>query len=160
MSDGERPAWAVRLQAEREARGWNKREMARQLHKAAGNQHAPVDSLSRQIRGWEAGNHFPRDWAAAYATAFGMEEADVFGPRPETTRELHRAGCLMRSGDIDEGARHMVRVLEGLPVAHRTDGLLRRTALVTLTLAQQPVAAIRRPALAEAYELLDTSGDQ
>jgi tetratricopeptide (TPR) repeat protein len=438
MSDGERPSWAVRLQAEREARGWNKREMARQLHKAAGNEHAPVDSLARQIRGWESGKHFPRDWAAAYATAFGMDEADVFGPRPGTTHtaraltadieaevkrrtllgllgtaaagplaehaeklrtalnsavdsaptdrdadawervaydyshevgalpsdqvlselladfaeinvlireaagsvrchlvhsaahlaalaaitfinlgdprsarrwwrtasraadesgdhlasslvrgrqavfslyedrpsmsvldladeaieisrstpcaglasayaakaqtlaqigrhpaaaaalddlkrifevmpdsvrddqssqwgwsaqrlhhvashvhtfagnvekasraqdtaltlyppsnyqgraqvELHRAGCLMRSGDIDEGARHTVRVLEGLPVAHRADGLLRRTALVTLTLAQQPVAATKRPALAEAYELLDTPGDQ
>jgi hypothetical protein len=438
MSDGERPSWAVRLQAEREALGWSKREMARRLHDAAGHEHAPVDSLARQIRGWEKGKHFPRDWAAAFATAFGMDEEELFGPRQVATRtagaltaqteaevkrrtllgllgtaaaaplaehaeklrtalnravdsaptvrdadawervaydyahevgslpsdqvlselladfaeinvliqeatgtvrgnlvhsaahlaalaaitfinlgdprsarrwwrtasrtadesgdhlvaslvrgrqavfslyedrprmsildladeaieisrhtpcaglasgyaakaqtlaqigrhpeaagalddlertfdlmpdsvrddrssqwgwsvqrlhhvashvhtfagnvekatlaqdaaltfyppsnyqgraqiELHRAGCLIRSGDIDEGARHTVRVLQGLPVTHRTDGLLRRTALVTLTLAQHPMTAANRPALLEAYELLDTSGDQ
>jgi tetratricopeptide (TPR) repeat protein len=78
MSDHLRPPWAVRLLAEREARGWNKREMARQLLRAAGYQHGSVDSLARQIRDWEAGKHRPRTWQRAYAAAFGRDEAELF----------------------------------------------------------------------------------
>jgi tetratricopeptide (TPR) repeat protein len=78
MNDEQRPSWAVRLQVEREAHGWNKREMARRLLRATGHQYGSVDSLARQIRGWEAGEHFPRDWATAYATAFALEEGDLF----------------------------------------------------------------------------------
>ncbi|GAA2119879.1 helix-turn-helix transcriptional regulator [Actinomadura alba] len=78
MSDSERPGWAVRLRAEREARGWNKREMARRLLRAAGHAYGSLDSLTRQIRDWENGRHFPRDWAGAYATAFGVPEAALF----------------------------------------------------------------------------------
>ncbi|MEV0400971.1 hypothetical protein [Actinoallomurus sp. NPDC050550] len=61
------PSWAARLQAERERRSWNKHEMARRLQKATGRPYPPVTSLVRQILGWEKGEHFPRDWTAAYA---------------------------------------------------------------------------------------------
>jgi hypothetical protein len=70
-----RPAWAVRLQAEREKREWTKREMARRLLQAAGYTHGSLDSLIRQIRDWEKGRHFPRDWIRAYATAFDIDGA-------------------------------------------------------------------------------------
>jgi hypothetical protein len=83
MNDQQRPPWAVRLRAEREAHGWNKREMARRLLHAAGYQHGSVDSLARQVRGWEAGEHFPRDWASAYAAVFGMGEAELVGSEVE-----------------------------------------------------------------------------
>lgn len=78
MSDKQRLPWAVRLQVERETRGWNKREMARRLLRATDHQYGSVDSLSRQIRGWEAGEHFPRDWSSAYATAFDVDEVELF----------------------------------------------------------------------------------
>jgi transcriptional regulator with XRE-family HTH domain len=79
MTERKRPSWAVRLQSEREARGWSKAEMARRLRHAVQADDLPIDSLTRQIRDWENGKHFPRDWQAAYATVFGMGEAELFG---------------------------------------------------------------------------------
>lgn len=78
MTGQQRPAWAVRLQAERERRGWSKHEMARHL---LGDRHGSVTSLARQILSWEKGEHFPRDWAAAYTSAFGILEDELFGPQ-------------------------------------------------------------------------------
>ncbi|MGC5014814.1 hypothetical protein ACLQ2R_28955 [Streptosporangium sp. DT93] len=60
--------------------------MARQLIRAAGYDHGSVDSLARQIRDWERGKHFPRDWTTAYATAFDVTEDDLFGAK-EPTRQ-------------------------------------------------------------------------
>ncbi len=74
------PLWAQRLRAERERRSWNKHEMARRLQKAIGRPYPPVTSLVRQILGWEKGEHFPRDWTTAYATAFDMPEDELFPP--------------------------------------------------------------------------------
>lgn len=82
MVEDERPPWAVRLEAEREARGWSKPAMARALFRAAGLRPTSqqVRSLARQIRGYERGDHRPRDWADAYATAFELSSDDLFGP--------------------------------------------------------------------------------
>ncbi|MFG2003379.1 helix-turn-helix transcriptional regulator [Spirillospora sp. NPDC048911] len=75
-----------------------------------------------------------------------------------TQVELHRAGCLLRAGDIDEGGRHMVRVLERLPTELGNDALLRRTALTSL--AMVPEATVGRSAVQEAYQLLTVTGRQ
>ncbi|MGI5165194.1 hypothetical protein ACQEU3_12625 [Spirillospora sp. CA-253888] len=71
----------ARLRNEREARGWSKPRMARELLRAIGAQpeRRRVASLVRQILDWERGQHFPRDWATAYATAFESTEGDLFG---------------------------------------------------------------------------------
>ncbi|WP_051713357.1 hypothetical protein [Spirillospora albida] len=82
MTERERPRWAERLQDEREARGWSKPALARHLFTAAGQSPAAgqVASLARQIRRYEAGAHFPRDWAAAYVAVFGLpDERALFG---------------------------------------------------------------------------------
>ncbi|WUI00186.1 helix-turn-helix domain-containing protein [Spirillospora sp. NBC_00431] len=99
MSDDERPEWAVRIQAERESRGWSKPQMARALFTASGV--APtrqqVESLARQIRKYENGDNFPRDWSTAYATAFGLNEDDLFATvsGPDHDEERRRLlGCL------------------------------------------------------------------
>ncbi|WP_285496023.1 NAD(P)H-binding protein [Actinomadura sp. NBRC 104425] len=44
------------------------------------NDHPPdkIKNLARQIYSWERGDHFPRDWADAYARAFGMKVRDLF----------------------------------------------------------------------------------
>lgn len=83
MSDQKpiRPLWAIRLRAEREARGWGKRRMARQLLTTVG---APLDetrirSLTRQLRHWETGRHFPRDWASWLAETLDVDETELFG---------------------------------------------------------------------------------
>ncbi len=81
MTELRRPPLALRLQAEREARGWSKKEMARRLLSAAGYEGGSAESLTRQIRDWEAGKHFPRDWTTAYATAFGVDEDRLFSTR-------------------------------------------------------------------------------
>lgn len=82
-----RPAWAIRLQAEREARGWNKPTMAAELHNAVGIQGRKTKSLVRQILGWERGDHYPRNWTDAYAAAFGIEVAELFPAQPGTLEE-------------------------------------------------------------------------
>ncbi|MFI0366661.1 hypothetical protein ACH35V_02210 [Actinomadura sp. 1N219] len=89
MSDVERPEWAIRLQAEREARGWFKPDMARALYKARDlrpNQ-TQVKSLARQIRKYEHGDHHPRDWAAEYATVFETSKEDLFGRADDDDNE-------------------------------------------------------------------------
>lgn len=81
MADEGLPPWAAQLRTERDARKWSKPAMARALYKAAGLRpnRTQVESLARQIRGYEQGVHFPRDWASAYATAFGTSLDDLFG---------------------------------------------------------------------------------
>jgi transcriptional regulator with XRE-family HTH domain len=69
-----------------------------------------------------------------------------------TQIELHRAICLINSGDPSEGARHVVRTLTALPAPVRRDAIVRRTA--ALALDGIPDAAIRLPAVAEARALL------
>lgn len=109
MSDDERPEWAARLQAEREARGWSKPQMARALFAAAGvtPTRLQVDSLARQVRGYERGEHLPRDWTGGYATAFGLDEGDLFGtaPNPDHDEERrHLLACLGLLG-VDTASR-------------------------------------------------------
>jgi hypothetical protein len=41
----------------------------------------------RQIRGWENGDHYPRDWRTAYATAFGLDEGELFSSPSYASRE-------------------------------------------------------------------------
>jgi hypothetical protein len=116
--DGHRPEWAKRIQAEREARGWGKREMARQLFKAAGIPVGNVSSLARQVSWHEDGAHFPRDWAGAYATAFEMSESALFGSSEVDALQLLLASP-HRIGAEEPATRR-------LPAVERIEGLLRR----------------------------------
>jgi hypothetical protein len=81
MASGGRAEFGARLRAEREARRWGKRQMARELLRAIGAppERKRIDSLSRQMLDWEGGKHFPRDWTSAYAKAFGLNEGTLFG---------------------------------------------------------------------------------
>jgi hypothetical protein len=46
--------------------------------------------------------------------------------------ELHRAAAFIRADDVDTGASHLVSMMERLQPWQREDGILRRTALLTL----------------------------
>ncbi|TYK49523.1 helix-turn-helix domain-containing protein [Actinomadura decatromicini] len=72
--------------------------------------------------------------------------------------EMHRAGALIRAGDVDEGARHMTRVLERLPAEWRGDRLVQGSAVTSLRLAGAGQAG--RPSLQQARELLKSAGDR
>lgn len=124
MINDARPVWAVRLEAERERRGWNKHEMARRLLAAVGNEYMPVKSMVYQVRRWESGAHFPRDWAAAYADAYGITEEELFGTaKPGSATAAWPVGMLTPTTDrsIAEWMSSMERrnllMLMGLGVA-------------------------------------------
>ncbi|MDL4775382.1 MULTISPECIES: XRE family transcriptional regulator [Thermomonosporaceae] len=104
MTEQQRPAWAARLGAEREARGWGKFAMARHLLAAVGIAPSPqkVKTLTRQILGWEKGSHFPRDWAAAYSAAFDIPEDELF-PAPPHGRPATPVGTVDQSPTPDQG---------------------------------------------------------
>ncbi|MEV5748036.1 hypothetical protein AB0L00_09475 [Actinoallomurus sp. NPDC052308] len=135
------PWWAERLRTERERRSWNKHEMARRLHKAAGVPYPPVTSLVRQILGWEKGEHFPRDWTAAYATAYGMTEEELFG------HPSHLGLAVGGEGGAGSG--------------WEVDATKRRDALrvgLAATLAPAALAAVLGEAAGEAMEFTRLAG--
>ncbi|ROO82545.1 hypothetical protein EDD29_0025 [Actinocorallia herbida] len=112
--------------------------------------------------GWsEQRLYHVRSYVHTYAgdtdRAFAAQDRalEFYSPRPSQGRvqvELHRAGCLIRAGDIDEGARHAVRVLESVPPRLRHDGLLKTTAVSTLGLATP--AQARSAPIRAAFEAL------
>jgi hypothetical protein len=117
MNDHDRPKWAQRLQDEREARGWGKWEMARQLLASVGIAHPKPDqvkNMARQILEWEKGNHFPRDWADAYTSTFDVPRDELFG-RPSVLEPVGTVvlGTTPNSGDDDVRRR---RLLESLAI--------------------------------------------
>lgn len=116
------PAWAGRLKAERDARGWNKREMARQLLSAAGYDHGSIDSLTRQIRSWESGKHFPRDWSTAYALAFNVDERALFKTPAGEEGGLHALPLLMSNPRLGTRSTSPASLL----TVEAVEGLLRR----------------------------------
>ncbi|MFF5263932.1 XRE family transcriptional regulator [Actinomadura viridis] len=105
------PQWAVRIQAERQTRGWGKRKMARELLRVIGSpeEERRIRSLARQLRNWELGKHFPRDWALAYATVFAMDEAELFGvAQTRDTFGKIMCGLMARRGvRLQEVAEHV-----------------------------------------------------
>ena len=78
-------AW---LRRERESRGWDRPEMARQLIAAVrsrgGGQLPGVKSLTHNIYRWEGGDGVSQRYRLAYCAAFGIEPADF--PRQESPR--------------------------------------------------------------------------
>ncbi|MFC5747286.1 XRE family transcriptional regulator [Actinomadura rugatobispora] len=121
----------MRLETEREARGWGRWAMARRLLTAVGiDHHDPtrVKNLGRQILGYEKGEHFPRDWSTAYATALDLDEEDLFpeeeaytlpvgtvneSPVPEHgSDEVKRRAALQLIGAIGAGTAVPPGVLE------------------------------------------------
>jgi hypothetical protein len=69
--------------------------------------------------------------------------------------ELHRATCLIVTGDPGEGARHAVRILKALPDAHRHDVTVRQAG--ALALSRVPERARQMPDVVAARELLAVS---
>jgi tetratricopeptide (TPR) repeat protein len=109
---------------------------ARQLHKAMGQQYPPLQSLVRQVRGWENGEHFPRDWRAAYAQAFGVNEGYLFGSPSAVPEE----------GDVLRREFLGASIVAGLGVTAAPGGHAsgRRVGMETVEQLRRRVTRLRR----------------
>ncbi|NDU71297.1 XRE family transcriptional regulator [Actinomadura sp. DSM 109109] len=117
MTEQPRPPWAARLEAERRARGWGPFKAARRLYAAAGIDHpdaSQVKNLSRQINRHEKGEVFPADWGSAYATAFGLEEKDLFGQESPDPPAGTKEPSAPDDGTDDVKRRAALRLLAAL----------------------------------------------
>lgn len=115
MSGSHRPAWAIRLQSEREQRGWGKWETARRLFADSGIMHPEtkhVKGLARQLSRWEAGEHCPTDWAAGLARLFGRTVEELFPAPPEQAVPvpMRQQPAAWQPGDFGEVSELLRRV--------------------------------------------------
>ncbi len=75
----ERPAWARRLTAEREARGWSKPQLVEALRAHAPSELPGQESMLRWIDAWEAGSTRPGDrYKPIIAKTFGTVTAAIW----------------------------------------------------------------------------------
>jgi transcriptional regulator with XRE-family HTH domain len=82
-----RPAWAQRLSAERQARGWTQQQTVEALRMQSDQQLPGGEHLLRMWKNWERGKHRPRaDYQRLVAAAFGSVSAAIFGPDDTTHR--------------------------------------------------------------------------
>src|SRR6266568_3937631 len=73
---------ALRMRAEREARGWSQRDAVRRLRMHAPAQLPTEESLIRSWKKWEAGDHLPDSfYRPLIAKLFGTVTAAMF-PEP------------------------------------------------------------------------------
>jgi transcriptional regulator with XRE-family HTH domain len=93
-----------------------------------------------------------READAARAQDAGLALVPRDAPLPLADFSLNAAVGLIRSGDPSEGARHVARTVEGLPVGYRQSTLIRQNAARALDLV--PAGAAGLPAVAEAREVL------
>jgi hypothetical protein len=81
MANTTRPAWSLRLAAERRARGWTQQQTIDALRMHAPQQLPDDSNLLRMWKNWEAGKHRPRpDYQRVIASAFGSVSTAIFGP--------------------------------------------------------------------------------
>lgn len=77
--DDDRPAWAQRIRAERQSRGWSQPEAVRALQAQSDKPLPETGSLVRNWKRWEAGDTEPDDfYKALIARTFGTVTAAFF----------------------------------------------------------------------------------
>ena len=131
------------LRQQREARGWSRREMARQLiqaGRAAGDNSLPdIDSMCHNIRQWERGQRTLTDrYRLHYCKALGIPPAQ-FGSAPTGTHPgtLAPAASLAPAlPAVPPAAELPVRVSSGTP--HRADPRLSVPLAVAYRGMQEP----------------------
>jgi transcriptional regulator with XRE-family HTH domain len=143
MPETPRPAWARRLAAERDARGWTQQQAADALRMQADRELPEPASLLRMWKNWERGKHRPRpDYQRLIAAAFGSLSGAIFGP--DSTSPTHRR-------NPDHFAPTTDDTLELVERIRRSD--LDRASLDTLSItverlcseyAHMPAAELRR----------------
>jgi tetratricopeptide (TPR) repeat protein len=75
----DKPAWAERITAEREARGWNKPQFIEVLRLHAPNELPGKESMLRRVHSWESGSSCPDDfYKPIIAKTFGTVTAAIW----------------------------------------------------------------------------------
>jgi transcriptional regulator with XRE-family HTH domain len=124
ISDGSRPAWALRLSAERVARGWTQQQTVDALRMQSDRQLPDSDHLLRMWKNWERGKHRPRpEYQRLIATTFGSVSAAIFGPEASEPARRREPELVVASSDS---------TLELVERIRRSD--LDRASLDTLTI--------------------------
>ena len=89
---GGRPAWAVRMRAERSARGWSQADAVRALMAHGGGALPSSQSLLRNWKRWESGDVEPDDfYKPLVAATFGTVTAAFFPRDPGDSDALRDA---------------------------------------------------------------------
>jgi len=117
----DKPSWARRITAEREARGWNKAQFIAALRAHAPAELPNKESLLRRVHAWESGSSCPDDFykpiiAATFGTVSGAiwpvtssRDADaelVAGTGLDTLEIVTR----LRSSSVDDAAVDGLRI--------------------------------------------------
>lgn len=120
VSAGARPAWAIRIREEREARGWSQRTLVAALRMHAGKTELPTDeTLLRRVKSWEAGEHQPDPfYRKLLAKAFGTVTAAIFPERGGRDAELVAASGMdtleiltrLRGSSVDQATIDALRI--------------------------------------------------
>lgn len=126
----DRPDWARRIRAEREAREWTQRDAVRAM--AAHGNLTGIDSLLHQWKRWEAGKVQPGLFhQRTIAKTFGTTAAAIFAPPriDEPATELPAAEVLARlqTSDVDTATLEALDVTVdrlGCDYSHRSSELL------------------------------------
>lgn len=121
MGRMDRPAWAQRIRAEREARSWSQRTAVRKLRAQSPRELPEEESLLRLWKRWEAGEVRPTQYGPALAKLFGTVTMALLPepPSPRVDSALLAASGMdtteilarLRSSHLDNAA------LEGLRIA-------------------------------------------
>ncbi|RAY14690.1 hypothetical protein DPM19_13130 [Actinomadura craniellae] len=146
MTEESRPVWALRLQSERSARGWSKAELGRRLLRESGA-HRTLESVTAQIRAWEGGRNFPRDWADTIALVLGIDRDTLFPPAERSPRRFPAESAGITPDDEERlvlAARRPTRIDMGvveslaaiLAAQRRTEDAIGSAALLAPVRAQ------------------------
>jgi transcriptional regulator with XRE-family HTH domain len=150
MIDDDRPAWARRIRAEREARGWSQADAVRAL-RAHGDQQTPgQDSLLRQWKRWESGDVEPGHYQPLIARTFGTATTVIFPPD-------HGAADteLLAASGMD--TLELVARLRGSAISDSTlDGLAVIVDKLGVDYSREPAEQLRADGLAWLRRVTDT----
>jgi transcriptional regulator with XRE-family HTH domain len=104
-----RPAWAQRLSAERQARGWTQQQTVEALRMQSDHPLPGAEHLLRMWKNWERGKHRPRpEYQRLIAAAFGSVSAAIFGP--DDAAVLRRSAPVVLDGEGDNTLELVERI--------------------------------------------------
>jgi len=167
----DRPAWALRIQRERKARGWTQLQAIGMLRLHSGTALPDDTNLLRMWKNWESGRHRPRaENQVAIAAMFAASSAAIFGPDESLSRSPLRLEApteeaalelveRLRHSDIDSAALDTLAItVERLcsEYAFMPSAELRHEALTWL--ARLDTFRDHRPSLAELREIMVLAG--
>jgi transcriptional regulator with XRE-family HTH domain len=103
MAYDNRPAWSLRLAAERQARGWTQQQTIDALRMHADQQLPDDTNLLRMWKNWESGRHRPRhEYQRVIAAAFGSVSSAIFGPDPAPPPRRAESDLIIPDNDTIE----------------------------------------------------------